>query len=183
VGRLAAIVSAALVACSVASAQATRTISLSPGGYVYLAGSNVRCGAVHSNGITFVSCGVVLANGDAKRGSYVAAMQSNGRVAIIHAIKPGKTTTVFDRTPAAVVEAAAKTLARPGDHIRIPGTSIACSAGLVSGKATIFCDYVTAGGGARPHSYAFGMSNTLLTSLGWDATSHVHLLGSWPENG
>jgi hypothetical protein len=172
---------AGVAAAAAASGHAARTIALRPGGYVYVSGTSIRCGAVRDQGITFVSCGVVLANGNAKSGSYVAAMQSNGRVAIIRAVKPIK--TVFDRTPAAVVRLGAKVVAKPADRIVVPGTSIACNVGLVSGKATIFCDYITSSGGARPGSYSFGIGDTIVTSLGWDAKSHIHLLGSWPENG
>lgn len=35
----------------------------------------------------------------------------------------------------------------------------------------------------RPNSYSFGIGDTLVTSLSWDSTRHVHLLNSWPENG
>jgi len=168
----------ALVAAG--SAFAAHVVTLAPGGYVYLAGTSIRCGSEASKGVTFVSCGVVLASGDSKRGSYVAGMESNGRTVVIHAIKPGDTPTVFDRTPAAAV---VKVVVKPGDVISLPGTPIACSADSVNGKPTIFCDLLDAKGRVRANSYAFGIGDTVVTSLAWDAKGHVHLLKSWPENG
>jgi hypothetical protein len=183
VRRAAAVISGAILAGAVlaSSAGAANVIAMRPGDYVYLAGTSVRCGFVKANGLTFLSCGVVDKSGDAIRGSYVAAIMSNGRVAIVHAIKPGNTPTVFDRTPAAVV---ARMAAKPGDHIEPTGTLITCSVALVTSEPTIFCDLLDGKGtGYRPGSYAFGMGDTVLTSLGWDAKGKVHLLKTWPENG
>jgi len=181
VRQAAAFISGVAVAAAAAgSALAGNVVTLAPSGYVYLAGTSIRCGSETSNGATFISCGIVLASGESKRGSYVAGMESNGRTIVIHAIKPGNTPTVFDRTPAAAV---AKVVVKPGDVISLPGTPIACSADKVSGKPTIFCDLLNAKGHVRPNSYAFGIGDTVVTSLAWDAKGHVHLLKSWPENG
>jgi hypothetical protein len=183
VRRAAAVISGAILAGAIlaSSASAATVITMRPGDYVYLAGTNVRCGFVKGNGLTFISCGVVTKSGDAIRGSYVAAIMSSGRVAIIHAIKPGNTPTVFDRTPAAAL---ARLVAKPGDHIDLAGTLISCSVAVITSEPTIFCDFLNGKGtGFLPGSYAFGMGDTVLTSLTWDAKGKVHLLKSWPENG
>ena len=71
----------------------------------------------------------------------------------------------------------------PGDTIVLPGTSISCNASKVGGKPTIICYYLDKKGVVRAGSISFGISDTVVTSLGWDRTRHVHLLNSWPENG
>jgi hypothetical protein len=91
--------------------------------------------------------------------------------------------TEFSRAPAAAVREQAGIPVGPGDTIEVPGTSILCSAGSVSGEPTIFCDYVDKKGAVRPHSYSFGISDTVVTALGWDRARHAHLIRSWPENG
>jgi hypothetical protein len=146
---------------------------------VRLAGSNVLCGAGNAAGVTFVDCGVVDAAGNARKGSYVALLGQNGRVSVVSASNK----IVFDRT-AGLMQREADTVVHPGDTILAAGVrTILCTAAKVDGKPTVFCDRVDAKGRFAPGSYAFGISDIVVTALGWDAKRAAHLLHSWPENG
>jgi hypothetical protein len=158
----------------------TRVVPLPLHGTISLTGSKILCGSGHLKGLTYVDCGVGDGSGQPKRGSYVALMAADGRVNIVSATT---LKTLFSRKPASVARRAVGTPVRPGDTIDVPGTRISCSASAVRGTPTIFCDYVDKHGLARPSSYAFGISDTVVTVLGWDGAGHAHLLRSWRENG
>ncbi len=168
------------LAVSPAGGQSLGTVPLPLHGTIGLTGSKIRCGSGTLKGLTYVDCGVASASGQPKRGGYVALIAADGRVNIV------STTTLkteFSRKPAGVVRETAVTPVRPGDTIEVPGTSILCSASSVQGKPTIFCDYVDKKGSIRPGSYSFGISDVVVTALGWDAVRHAHVISSWPENG
>lgn len=176
---------AAILAGSLVSAAAGRSggvVPLQLGGALYLSGSHIRCGSGKDvKGVTLVDCEIVDASDYPKRGSYIVLMEANGRVNVTN---ESTLKTVFDRKPAAVVQARAKTIIHPGDRIELPGTStISCNASLVGRKPTIFCYYVDKKGVVRAHSYSFAISDTIVTTLGWDAKGHASVIHSWPENG
>jgi hypothetical protein len=162
-----------------AGGRAGATITLRLHQTLTLAGTSVLCGSGHAAGLTFVDCGVVDAAGDAKQGSYIALLAQNGKLSI--ATRDGK--IAFNRIGGVLLRRAG-IVAHPGDAITLAGIStIACSAASVSGKPTIFCDRVEARGNFEPGSYAFGIGDTVLTAIGWDARRKAHLIHSWPENG
>lgn len=163
-----------------AAGSASRVVRLPLHGTVILSGSNIRCGSGSLNGVTYIDCGVSDVSGQPKQGGYVALMAADGRVNVIRVTTKK---TVFSRMPAAVVRTSAGTLVHPGDVIQLPGTSISCNVSSVGGKPTIICYYLDTRGVVRPHSYSFGISDTVVTALGWDAVRHAHLIHGWPENG
>ena len=181
--RVAATLVSGVLVCVFAAAVSARSGAIVPlplHGTISLSGSKILCGSGHLNGLTYIDCGVADASGQPKRGGYVALMAANGRVSIA-AVSTNK--IVFSRTPAAAIRATVGTPVHTGDLIELPATSILCNVSLISGKPTIVCEYVDRKGVVRPNSYSFGIGDTLVTSLGWDSTRHVHLLKSWPENG
>jgi hypothetical protein len=164
-----------------ASATARRVISLQLGGTIFLASSHVLCGSGHSNGQTFIDCGIAGKGGQPKVGSYVALMADTGKVAVT---STPANRIVFNRAPAARAHRASGITVRPGDAIRLPTVAaIACQISSLSGKTTIICDYIDKHGVVRPGSYSFGMSDVVTTTLGWDKAHKAHLIGHWPENG
>ncbi len=179
-GTILVCATAAVLVAAGAAARSTRVIPLQLHGTVVLAGSKIRCGSGQLKGLTYVDCGVADGSGQPKRGSYVALMAADGRVNIVSATT---LKTEFSRVPAAAVATPSPTVVRPGDTVTVPGTALSCSASRVSGKATIICYYLDAKGVVRPHSYSFGISDSVVTALGWDGARHAHLIHAWPENG
>jgi hypothetical protein len=143
-----------------------------------VSGTNILCGAGHTAGVTYVYCAIVDSAGDARKDSYLALLTQTGKVNIV----TRNTKIVFNRTGTSLLRVAL--VARPGDTIDVAGvTTIGCSVAKVSGKATVFCDKIDAKGNFVPGSYAFGMSDTIVTALGWNAKRQAHLIHSYPESG
>ena len=165
---------------AVASGRSARVVQLQLHGTIVLSGSKIQCGSGQLKGLTYVDCGVADANGQPKRGGYVSLMAADGRVNIV---ATSTLKTVFSRVPAVSIRRSAAIVVKAGDSIALPKTSISCYASKVGAVPTIFCNYVDAKGNARPRSYAFGISGSIVTTQGWDAKGHVHLIRSWPENG
>jgi hypothetical protein len=182
--RAAAIVT--ILACgglaASAAGRSTSTIGLPLHGTAILSGSHVRCGSALVQGRAYIDCGVSDPKhpGEPKPGGYLAYMGADGTVKVF---ETGTNKTIFSRTPASVHASPAGIPVRPGDTIVIAHTSITCNASHVSRKPTIICYFVDKHGVVRPHSYSFGISDTILTTLGWDASGHAHLLKAWRENG
>jgi hypothetical protein len=163
-----------------AGGRSAATITLRAGQTLRLAGTNVLCGSGNAAGLTFVDCGIVNSAGLEITGSYVALLGQNGRVSVVG--KQGKQ-VLFNRIGGPMMREAG-IVAHPGDTILLAGvSSIFCSAAKVSGQPTIFCDRVDSKGNFEPGSYAFGIGDTVVTALGWDAKRKAHLIHSWPENG
>jgi hypothetical protein len=179
-----ALVLAALLAgtfAGSASAAAGKVIALPMGGTLFLVNSHVICGSGHSNGQTFIDCGIAGKGGQPKAGSYVALMADTGKVAVT---STPANRIVFNRAPAGRERPSAGITARPGDTIRLPTVpAISCQISRLSGKTTILCYFVDKRGIVRPGSYSFGMSDVVTTTLGWDKSRKEHLIGDWPENG
>ena len=166
-----------------ALAHANAIITLSVGDSLSLSGSKIQCGVsanrgygLRLTGLTYIVCGPST---QVKGGGYVALMDSKGRVVVL-SIRTEK--TVSSRTPAAVVSQRAGNMARIGDVVAINGTTILCLMIKVSGLPTLLCESVDGKGAVRPNSYSFGISDSVVSSLRWDATKHVHVLQTWPEN-
>ncbi len=180
-GKAGALLLGALLAGGLAAqadGRSAATITLRANQTLRLAGTNVLCGAGSAAGLTFIDCGIVNSAGLEITGSYVALLGQNGRVSIVG--KKGKQ-ILFDRIAGPMMREAGL-VAHPGDTILLAGVStISCSAANVSGRPTIFCDRVDSKSNFEPGSYAFGIGDTVVTALGWDAKRKVHLIHSWPE--
>jgi hypothetical protein len=168
-----------------ATASAGRVVVLPQHGTLLLAGSQVTCGSGTTAGQTFIDCGIIGTKGNPKAGSYVALMTRAGKVTVFGA---STNTIVFSRTPAARVrsrpDAAGSIAARAGDRISLPGVpSISCQVSDTGKQTTIICYHVDAKGVVLTGSYSFGMSDVVVTTLGWSKTRKASLLGHWPENG
>jgi hypothetical protein len=145
-----------------------------------LAGSNVLCGAGSTAGLTYIDCGIVNSAGKELAGSYVSLLAKSGRTTVI---ADGGKKILFDKT-AGLMERSVGNVLHAGDSFGIAGVAtVYCSAANVQGRPTVFCDLVDTKGGFVHDSYAFGISDTVLTALMWDAKGHSKLLKSWPENG
>jgi hypothetical protein len=145
-----------------------------------LAGSNVLCGAGSTAGLTYIDCGIVNSAGKELSGSYVSLLAKNGRTTVI---ADGGKKILFDKT-AGLMEREAGNVLHAGDSFGIAGiATVFCSAANVQGKPTVFCDRVDKKGNFVHNSYAFGISDTVVTALMWDSKGHSKLLQSWPENG
>jgi hypothetical protein len=160
-----------------AAGRSARVIELRVHGTVALTGSNVRCGSGVLKGLTYVDCGIAGPGNEPKKGGFVAVMTADGHVTILDSTT---LITVFSRAPSS---ASVGTPVRPGDTFVLPGTSISCNSSKVSGKPTIICYFVDKGGIVRPGSVSFGISDTVLTTLGWSKMRKVRVLGHWAENG
>jgi hypothetical protein len=164
-----------------ALARSDAIITLSVGDALSLSGSKIQCGVsanrgygLKLTGLTYIVCGPST---QVKGGGYVALMDSKGRVVVL-SIRTEK--AVSSRTPASAGSQAGNT-ARIGDVVAINGTSILCSMIKVSGVPTLLCEYVDGKGVVHPNSYSFGISDTVVSSLNWDATKRVHVLQTWSE--
>jgi hypothetical protein len=160
-----------------ASARPAATITLPLHGTVILAGSHVRCGSGDVNGQSYVDSGIAGTGNEPKQGGYVVLMTGKGRVTIFDS---STQRTVFSRAAAAV---RAVPTAHVGDTIVLPGIAISCNASRVAGKPAILCYHVDGEGQVRRRSVSFGISDAIVTSLGWNQALKVRVLGSWPENG
>jgi hypothetical protein len=176
----AAAIAGGLLAAAPAARPAGKVVTMRMHDTLEIAGSHILCGYAISNGQTFVDCGIPGSNGQPKRGSYVATMTTKGKVAIVAA---STNKIVFDEIAGPMLRAG-DVVAHPGDTIKLLGTTrMACSASKVGGAATVFCDQYDAKGNIRHGSLAFGMSDSVVTALGWTAKGKVFVIKSWPENG
>jgi hypothetical protein len=172
----AAFAAASLAAGLVSGAGARRSavIDLTVDHVVTVSSSSIGCGARSSGGEAYIYC-----TSSRPTAAYVAIMASNGRVEILSVKTHG---AVFDRTPSAFDARSATPVAHLEDIVTVSGTAILCDVFKVGGKPTMVCEYVDRKGVARPDSYAFGISDTVVSSLEWDAAGKVHVLQSWRES-
>jgi hypothetical protein len=157
-----------------ALARSNAIITLSVGDALNLSGSRIQCGVSANRGyglrlagLTYIVCGP---SSEVKGGGYVALMDSKGRVVVL-SIRTEK--TVSSRTPASAVSRSGGNTARIGDVVAINGTPILCLMIKVGGVPTLLCEYVDGKGVVRPNSYSFGISDTVASSLHWDATKEA----------
>jgi hypothetical protein len=161
-----------------------RVISLPLHGTIGLAGSHVLCGSGAYKGLVYIDCGIGGPGGTPKKGGYVALMTAKGKVSVLDV---SKNAIVFDKVAAplsrALAEASVITV-HPGDEVRLAGvSSIDCKVSLVTITTTIVCFYVDSKGGVRPGSFSFGVNDTTVTTLAWNASRKAKLLHAWTENG
>ena len=164
----------AVVLSQSAVARSYAIINLSVGQVVTLSGSSIGCGARQANGKPYIYCTSSRASA-----AYVALMTAMGRVEVL-SVKTHK--AVFDRTPAVVLHSRIGTAANLGDVVVLAGTPILCDVIKTSGKPTMLCESVDKKGVVRPNSYSFGISDTVVSSLEWDAHKQVHVLHTWRES-
>jgi hypothetical protein len=157
-----------------AGARSSAIINLGADQVVTISGTSIGCGTRSSGGKPYIYC-----TSSRPSAAYVAIMTSNGRVEII-SVKTHK--AAFDRTMASVDRHIGTPVARLQDIVTVAGTSILCDVIKVSGKPTIVCEYVNSKGVVRPNSYSFGIGDTVVSSLQWDAAGKVHLLHTWAES-
>ena len=173
-----------MVAPAGTAVAASHVVSLPLHGTLSLAGSHVLCGSGRAKGLTYIDCGIGGASGQPKRGGYVALLAANGKVSVI-AVSTNK--VVFDRVAAPLALRAPSTsviTVHPGDEVRLPGVAaISCKISSLEGATTILCFYVDRQGGVRPRSFSFGMSDRIVTTLGWDASRTARPLHDWIQNG
>jgi hypothetical protein len=176
----------AVVLCwlaATAGAASQHLVSLPLHGTLSLAGSHVLCGSGKYKGLVYVDCGIGGANGTPKKGGYVALMASNGKVSVLDV---SGNRIVFDKVAAPLARstgASTVVSAAPGDEVRLVGvSSIDCKVSLVTTTTTIVCFYVDKKG-VRPRSFSFGISDTTVSTLGWNASRRAKLLHTWIENG
>jgi hypothetical protein len=176
----------AVLCCFVSTATAAlhRVISLPLHGTVGLAGSHVLCGSGAYKGLVYIDCGIGGPGGTPKKGGYVALMTAKGKVSVLDV---SKNAIVFDKVAAplsrSIAEASVITV-HAGDEIRLAGvSSIDCKVSLVTITTTIVCFFVDGKGGVRPGSFSFGVNDTTVTTLGWNAARRSRLLHDWNENG
>jgi hypothetical protein len=179
-------VAAAMLLCALAStagAASQRLLSLPLHGTLSLTGSHVLCGSGQYKGLTYVDCGIGGANGTPKKGGYVVLMAANGKVSVLDV---SGNTIVFNKVAAPLARSSGESTvvtARPGDEVRLTGVpSIDCKVSLVTTTTTIVCFYVNKQG-VRPGSFSFGISDTTISTLGWNAARKAKLLHTWSENG
>jgi hypothetical protein len=180
-GGAAAILFLGLVSTAAAASQ--RLVSLPLHGTLSLAGSHVLCSSGQYKRLTYLDCGIGGPNGHPKRGGYVVLMAANGKVSVLD-VSGNK--IVFDKVAAPLARSsheAAVVTAGPGDEVRLTGiSSIDCKVSLVTTTTTIVCFYVNKQG-VRPGSFSFGISDTTVSALGWNAARKAKLLRTWTENG
>jgi hypothetical protein len=168
---------------SAASAATHRVVSLPLHGTIGLAGSHVLCGAGAYKGLAYIDCGIGGPGGSPKKGGYVALMTARGKVSVLDV---SKNAIVFARAAAPLarsIEAAGVIVVHAGDEVRLAGvSSIDCKVSLVTITTTIVCFYVDEQG-VRPGSVSFGVNDTTVTTLGWNAARRSRLLHDWNENG
>ena len=167
-------VAVAAALCQAAVAGSNGIINLSVGQVVTLSGSSIGCGSREANGKPYIYC-----TSSRSSAGYVALMAANGRVEVL-SVKTHK--AVFDRTPAVVMRSSIGTAAHLGDVVVLGGTRILCDVIKTGGKPTMICEYVDGKGVVRPNSFSFGISDTLVSSLAWDAQKQVHVLRTWRES-
>jgi hypothetical protein len=162
--------------------RATSIVTLSVGDGLAISGSKIQCGASANvgydlplSGKTYIVCGPST---QVRGGGYVALFVSDGRVVIL-SIKTHK--AVSSHAPRAVARRDALRTARIGDVIVLSGTPVLCDVIKAGGLPTLVCESVDGKGVVRPNSYSFAISDSLVSSLRWDAAKQVHVLQSWHE--
>jgi hypothetical protein len=178
---LVAVVCAAVLAPPSLARAGGHVDTLQLNGNIALAGSHVVCMYRYSAETNYtVECGVAGPTGDAAVGSYIALMTATGRVTILAAFSDK---FVFNEVAGVMMRTGTVTV-RAGDTIELAGTKkMVCSAAVSGGNPTIFCDQIDAHGNYRLNSLAFGISDGVLTALGWEPNGHISVLKSWVEPG
>jgi hypothetical protein len=164
----------ALGFASSAGAHQSAIIDLGLNQVVQVANSSIGCGTRSSSGTPYIYC-----TSSRSSAAYVAILAANGRVEVV-SVKTHK--AAFNRAPAGVETRNGTPTAQLKDLVVVTGTSILCDVLTVSGKPTMLCEYVNKKGDARPNSYSFGISDTIVSSLEWDAAGKLHVLHTWAES-
>jgi hypothetical protein len=157
-----------------AGARQSAIIDLALNQVVQVAHSSIGCGTRSSSGTPYIYC-----TSSRSSAAYVAILAANGRVEIV-SVKTHK--AAFNRAPAAVATTNGTPTAQLKDLVVVSGTSILCDVLTVSSKPTMVCEYVNKKGDARPNSYSFGISDSIVSSLQWDAAGKLHVLHTWAES-
>jgi hypothetical protein len=149
-----------------------------------LSSSNVLCTSGQYKRLTYLDCGIGGANGQPKKGGYVALIATDGKVSVLDV---SKNAIVFEKVAAPLSldgGQIAVLVAHPGDEVRLHGvSSIDCKVSLVTTTTTIVCFYVNGTRGVRPRSFSFGISDTSVSTISWSKARKATLLHDFPENG
>ncbi len=174
-----AILAAALAAAASGRSEG-KTVTLQVGQTLELGGSHVICIYQRRDGGSGIECAVADSSGRPLHGSYIVVMPVTGGISVV---VPYSNKVVFVRKGGVMLRASTISVGT-GEEIKLAGTSkLACSTVAVRGEATIFCDLLDAHGNFLPDSYAFGLGDSTLTALYWNAAGKVSTVKSWRENG
>ncbi len=174
-----AILAAAIVATA-SGRNAAKVVTLQPGQTVELSRSHVICIYQKKSGDFGMECAIVDSSGQPKHGSYIVVMLASGGISVV---VPYTNKVVFVRKGRTMLRDSSITVGN-GTEIKLAGTTkLGCSTVAVRGEPTVFCDLLDAHGNFLPNSYAFGIGDSTLTALQWNAAGKVKTVGSWRENG
>jgi hypothetical protein len=174
----------ALLAAAIVAAASARddgkVVTLQPKQTIELSGSHVFCLYQKDSGVSGMECAVADSSGQPKHGSYIIVMLASGGISVV---VPYTNKVVFVRKGGTMLRDSSITVGS-GTEIKLGGTSkLGCSTVDVRGEPTVFCDLLDAHGNFLPNSYAFGIGDSTLTALRWNAAGKVSTIGSWRENG
>ncbi len=171
---------AAAIAAAASAQNGGKVVTLQPKQTVELSGSHVFCLYQKDSGGAGMECAVADGSGQPKHGSHIIVMLASGGISVV---VPYTNKVVFVRKGGTMLRESSITVGN-GTEIKLAGTTkLGCSTAGVRGEATIFCDLLDAHGNFLPNSYAFGIGDSTLTALQWNAAGKVKTVGSWPENG
>ncbi len=171
---------AAALAVAASGRPEGKTVTLEVNQTLELSGSHVICIYQKRDGGSGIECAIADSSGQPKHGSYIVVMPVTGGVSVV---VPYSNKVVFLRKGGTMLRSSSITVGS-GMAIELAGTSkLGCSTATVRSEPTIFCDLLDAHGNFVPSSYAFGLGDTTLTALHWNAAGKVATVGSWRENG
>jgi hypothetical protein len=174
----------AILAAALAAAASGRpegkTVTLQVNQDLELSGSHVICIYQKRDGGSGIECAIADSSGQPKHGSYIVVMPVTGGISVV---VPYSNKVVFVRKGGPMLRDSSITVG-DGTEIELAGTSkLGCSTVAVRGEPTIFCDLLDGHGNFLPNSYAFGLGDSTLTALQWNAAGKVKTVASWRENG
>ncbi len=176
----AVVILAAALAVAASGRPEGKTVTLQVNETLELAGSHVICVYQKRDGGSGIECAIADSSGQPKHGSYIVVMPVTGGVSVV---VPYSNKVVSVRKGGTMMRTSAITVGS-GTEIELAGTSkLGCSTAAVRGEPTIFCDLLDPHGNFMPGSYAFGLGDTTLTALHWNAAVKLSTVGSWRENG
>jgi hypothetical protein len=177
---LVAAIAASALAASATARPDVKVVTLQTGQTMELSGSHVICIYQKRDGGAGIECAVVDSSGQPLHGSYLVVMPTTGGISVV---VPYSNKVVFVRKGGALKRDSSITVGS-GVEIKLADTTkLGCSTVAVRGEPTVFCDLLDPHGNFLPNSYAFGLGDTTLTALHWNAAAKVSTVRSWRENG
>jgi hypothetical protein len=179
----AAVVLAGAVAAGASARPAGQVATIRPNQSFALHGSHVLCIYQKRSTGAGMECGIVDSSGQPLHGSLIAVLPLTGGISVVAAYS---NKVVFVRRADTMQRNAGDSSIGVGLGAQInlsDTTKMGCSTVKVSGKPTVFCDMLDGKGGFAHNSYAFGISDSTLTALYWNAKGKVSAVDSWTENG